>query len=72
MHFIENDLMNLVPASNHITLDLKFHIVSYFGRIHDLQWRDLTEEELQCKAKYCHDLITVLDQVTRGDSQKKG
>lgn len=33
---------------------------------------DLTDEELQFKAKYCKDLIYILDQVNPGDCQKKG
>ncbi|KAJ6633770.1 SET domain-containing protein SmydA-8, isoform A [Pseudolycoriella hygida] len=72
LSFIESELIHLVPLTNYVTLDLKFQIVSYFGRIDDLPWKDLTNEELDFKAKYCNDLILVLDRLTGGDSQKKG
>ncbi|XP_037044408.1 SET domain-containing protein SmydA-8-like [Bradysia coprophila] len=71
VQFIENELIHLVPVRNYITLDMKFHVVSFFGRIDDLRWQDLTDEQLHYKAKYCNDLISTLDQLTCGDSQKK-
>lgn len=70
---------------------MKFHVVSYFGRVDNMRWRgfyflnnkvdieiefslnsDLTDKQLEFKSKCCMDLLRMLDQVTCGDSQKKG
>lgn len=39
LKFTEAVLSKLVPATNYILLDVKYHIISYFGRISDLKWK---------------------------------
>lgn len=79
-------------------MDVKFRIISYYGRSNDLQWKgtnniqiyfiqnlliytyyiflnimlDLSDIELDIKANYCNDLLSVLDILNSGDSTKKG
>lgn len=70
--FLEKDLSIIVPQSNYLIMDVKFRIISYYGRSNDLQWKDLSDIELDIKANYCNDLLSVLDILNSGDSTKKG
>ncbi|XP_044595741.1 SET domain-containing protein SmydA-8-like [Cotesia glomerata] len=72
LEFIEGELKILVPPVNHLLLDMKFHAVSFFGRTEELEWKNLSDKELELKAQYCNDLIKILDQLGCGDCQKKG
>lgn len=38
LKFTEAVLPKLVPATNYILLDVKYRIISYFGRVPDLKW----------------------------------
>ncbi|XP_011167732.2 SET domain-containing protein SmydA-8 [Solenopsis invicta] len=70
--FTEAILPKLVPAINYIMLDIKYCIISYFGRVPDLKWEDLTDVELRIKRTYCDDILSALDALGSGDSIKKG
>ncbi|XP_014295676.1 SET domain-containing protein SmydA-8 [Microplitis demolitor] len=72
LKFIEGELKILVPPENHILLDMKFHVVSFFGRTEELEWKNLSDRELELKAQYCNELIEILDKLGCGDCQKKG
>nr|XP_012227831.1 PREDICTED: protein msta, isoform B-like [Linepithema humile] len=72
LKFVETVLSKLVPAANHVMMDVKYRIISYFGRIPDLKWKDLTNVELRIKKTYCNDILSVLDTLNSGDSIKKG
>lgn len=39
LKFIEDTLSKLIPASNYIMIDVKYRIISYFGRVPDLKWK---------------------------------
>lgn len=39
LKFTEAILSKLVPATNYILLDVKYRIISYFGRMPDLKWK---------------------------------
>ncbi|XP_011703599.1 PREDICTED: protein msta, isoform B isoform X2 [Wasmannia auropunctata] len=71
LRFIETVLSRLVPATNYITLDVKYRIISYFGRDPDLKWEDLTDAELRIKKLYCDNILSALDILGSGDSIKK-
>ncbi|CAK9798330.1 SET domain-containing protein SmydA-8, isoform B [Anthophora plagiata] len=70
--FMEKELSIVVPWSNHFIMDVKFRIVSYYGRSEGLTWEALTDAELDIKAKYCNDLLSVLDTLNCGDCKKRG
>ncbi|CAK9831478.1 SET domain-containing protein SmydA-8, isoform B [Anthophora retusa] len=70
--FMEKELSIVVPWSNHFIMDVKFRIVSFYGRSEGLTWEDLTDAELNTKAKYCNDLLSVLDTLNCGDCKKRG
>ncbi|KAG5329218.1 MSTAB protein, partial [Acromyrmex charruanus] len=72
LRFTEAILSRLVPATNYIMMDMKYRIISYFGRVPDLKWEDLTDTELRIKKMYCDDILSVLDTLGSGDSIKKG
>ncbi|KAL6263575.1 hypothetical protein P5V15_006364 [Pogonomyrmex californicus] len=72
LRFIESVLSKLVPTTNYILLDVKYRIISYFGRVPDLKWKDLTDTELRIKKGYCNDILSALDALGSGDSIKKG
>ncbi|XP_034951978.1 SET domain-containing protein SmydA-8-like [Chelonus insularis] len=72
LKFIEGELKTLVPDTNYFMLDMKFRIISFFGRIEGLEWKNLSDKELEFKEKYCTDLIQTLDTLGCGDCQKKG
>lgn len=38
LRFIEVVLSRLIPATNYVMLDVKYRIISYFGRVPDLKW----------------------------------
>lgn len=38
LKFTEAVLSKLIPATNYILLDIKYRIISFFGRIPDLKW----------------------------------
>lgn len=38
LKFIEMALSILIPATNYIMVDMKYRIISYFGRASDLKW----------------------------------
>ncbi|XP_014470813.1 PREDICTED: protein msta, isoform B-like [Dinoponera quadriceps] len=70
--FVEMTLPKLIPTSNYIMMDAKYRVISYFGRIPDLTWDDLTDEELRIKKAFCYDVLSSLDVLNSGDSIKKG
>ncbi|XP_023290628.1 protein msta [Orussus abietinus] len=70
--FLQKELPVLVPSSNYIAMDLKFRIVSYFGRVEGFSWKELSKMELKFKLNYCKDLLTLLDTLGCGDCKKKG
>ncbi|XP_071635897.1 SET domain-containing protein SmydA-8 isoform X1 [Temnothorax longispinosus] len=72
LRFTETVLSKLVPATNYILLDVKYRIISYFGRVPDLKWEDLTDAELRTKQVYCDEILSALDALGSGDSIKKG
>ncbi|EGI57673.1 Protein msta, isoform A [Acromyrmex echinatior] len=72
LRFTEAILSRLVPATNYIMMDMKYRIISYFGRVPDLKWENLTDTELRIKKMYCDDILSVLDTLGSGDSIKKG
>lgn len=38
LKFIKTVLSKLIPRTNYIMMDIKYHIISYFGRVPDLKW----------------------------------
>ncbi|XP_033228755.1 SET domain-containing protein SmydA-8-like isoform X2 [Belonocnema kinseyi] len=70
--FIETELRVLVPATNCTMLDMKFRVISLFGRIEGLSWKDLTDRELNIKGNYCNELLNTLDLLGCGACKKKG
>ncbi|XP_015607741.1 protein msta-like [Cephus cinctus] len=72
LRFLLKELPVLVPKMNYVVIDLKFTIVSYFGRTDNISWKDLTDQELEIKREYCKDLIHTLDILGCGDCKKKG
>lgn len=39
LKFVETVLSKLVPVTNYILIDVKYSIISYFGRTPDLKWK---------------------------------
>ncbi|KAM0736515.1 SET domain-containing protein SmydA-8, isoform A [Formica fusca] len=72
LKFIEAVLSKLIPTTNYIMIDVKYRIISYFGRVPDLKWEDLTDADLSIKKMYCNDVLSILDALGSGDSIKKG
>ncbi|XP_072742960.1 SET domain-containing protein SmydA-8 isoform X2 [Anoplolepis gracilipes] len=72
LKFIETVLSELVPMTNYIMISVKYRIISYFGRVPELKWEDLTDAELRIKKMYCNDILSILDTLGSGDSIKKG
>ncbi|KOC67641.1 Protein msta, isoform A [Habropoda laboriosa] len=70
--FMQKELSVVVPWSNYFIIDVKFRIVSCYGRSDGLAWEDLTDTELDIKAKYCNDLLSVIDALNCGDCKKRG
>ncbi|XP_012543033.1 SET domain-containing protein SmydA-8 [Monomorium pharaonis] len=70
--FTEVILSKLIPASNYIMLDVKYRIISYFGRIPNFKWENLTDKELRIKKVYCKDILFALGALDSGDSIIKG
>lgn len=42
LKFVETVLLKLIPVTNYIMMDVKYRIISYFGRIPDLKWEGKT------------------------------
>jgi len=38
LRFIEAVLSKLIPVTNYLMLDIKYRIISYFGKVPDLKW----------------------------------
>ncbi|XP_029663587.1 SET domain-containing protein SmydA-8-like isoform X2 [Formica exsecta] len=72
LKFIEAVLSKLIPTTNYIMIDVKYRIISYFGRVPNLKWEDLTDADLSIKKMYCNDVLSILDALGSGDSIKKG
>nr|XP_033325103.1 SET domain-containing protein SmydA-8-like isoform X1 [Megalopta genalis] len=70
--FMQRELKLVIPLTNYLIMDIKFRIISYYGRAEGVQWGDLTDAELDTKARYCKDLLATLDILNGGDSKKKG
>ncbi|XP_033364013.1 SET domain-containing protein SmydA-8-like [Bombus vosnesenskii] len=70
--FLQKELSLLTPWSNYCIVDMKFRIVSYYGRSDGAKWEDLSDTELNLKAKFCNDLLSVLDDLNCGDCRKRG
>lgn len=71
-NFMQRELTQLVPQTNHLLIDVKFRIISYYGRSDGMAWEDLTDIELNVKINYCNELLSILDTLGCGDCQKKG
>ncbi|XP_012134800.1 SET domain-containing protein SmydA-8 isoform X2 [Megachile rotundata] len=69
--FMQKELFRIVPLSNYLIIDMKFRIISYYGRTEGLEWADLTDVELDTKSEYCNDLLSILDVLNCGDCKKK-
>lgn len=96
---MQKELSLLTPWSNYCIVDMKFRIVSYYGRSDGAKWEgadniqiyfvknillcilydifsnimlDLSDTELNLKAKFCNDLLSVLDDLNCGDCRKRG
>ncbi|OAD59833.1 Protein msta, isoform A [Eufriesea mexicana] len=72
LRFMQKELSVLVPWCNYLIIDVKFRIISYFGRSDGLEWKDLSDNELDMKANYCNDLLSMLDVLNCGDCKKRG
>ncbi|XP_076237479.1 SET domain-containing protein SmydA-8 [Calliopsis andreniformis] len=72
LRFMQTQLSELIPEYNYLFIDMKFRIISYFGRIKGLEWTDLTDDELDIKWQYCNDLLFTLDTLNCGDCKKRG
>ncbi|XP_063972320.1 SET domain-containing protein SmydA-8-like [Diachasmimorpha longicaudata] len=72
LNFVRGELKILVPEMNSSMLQMKYRVISYFGRTEELQFKDLTDEELQVKSKYCQELLDMIDKLQLGDCQLKG
>ncbi|XP_043249535.1 SET domain-containing protein SmydA-8-like [Colletes gigas] len=72
LKFMQTELSTVVPKNNYLMMDLKFRIISYYGRTENLEWADLTDDELDIKWKYCNDLLSVLDHLNCGNCKKRG
>ncbi|XP_033325104.2 uncharacterized protein LOC117219781 isoform X2 [Megalopta genalis] len=70
--FMQRELKLVIPLTNYLIMDIKFRIISYYGRAEGVQWGDLTDAELDTKARYCKDLLATLDILNGGNSKKKG
>ncbi|KZC05302.1 PREDICTED: protein msta, isoform B-like [Dufourea novaeangliae] len=70
--FMQKELSIIMPANNYLIMDIKFRIISYYGRAEGVQWPDLTIAELDTKVKYCNDLLSILNTLNCGDCKKKG
>ncbi|KOX72882.1 Protein msta, isoform B [Melipona quadrifasciata] len=70
--FLQKELSLLVPWSNYLIVDLKFRIISYYGRNDGAKWRELTDTELDLKIKFCNELLCLLDTLNCGDCRKRG
>ncbi|XP_017886701.1 SET domain-containing protein SmydA-8-like isoform X2 [Ceratina calcarata] len=70
--FMRRELRHLVPRTNYLLVDVKFRIISYYGKNDGITWQDLTDGELNVKANYCNDLLSILDTLGCGDCQKRG
>ncbi|XP_076687104.1 SET domain-containing protein SmydA-8 isoform X2 [Andrena cerasifolii] len=70
--FMQKEISAVVPHSNYLIMDMKFRIISYFGRTEGLEWADLTDAELDTKWKFCNDLLSVLNILNCGDCKKRG
>ncbi|XP_076223669.1 SET domain-containing protein SmydA-8 isoform X2 [Nomia melanderi] len=71
-NFMQRELSLVIPATNYLVMDIKFRIISYYGRAEGVEWADLSVAELDTKAKYCKDLLSVLKTLNCGDCKKKG
>lgn len=96
---MQKELSILVPWCNYLIMDVKFRIISYYGRNDGLEWKgvgsiqmyfirisliytlynifpnimlDLSDNELDIKANYCNDLLSMLDVLNCGDCKKRG
>ncbi|XP_076754703.1 SET domain-containing protein SmydA-8 [Xylocopa sonorina] len=70
--FMQKQLSVLFPCSNYLVIDVKFRIISYYGRSDGCTWEDLTDAELDVKVSYCNDLLSILDSLNCGDCKKRG
>ncbi|XP_043517303.1 SET domain-containing protein SmydA-8-like isoform X2 [Frieseomelitta varia] len=70
--FLQKEFSLLVPWSNYLIVDLKFRIISYYGRNDGEKWEDLTDTELDLKIKFCNELLCLLDTLNCGDCRKRG
>ncbi|XP_076642328.1 SET domain-containing protein SmydA-8 [Halictus rubicundus] len=71
-NFMQKELKLVLPNTNYLVMDIKFRIISYYGRAEGVQWADLTDAELDVKAKCCKDLLSILNTMNCGDCKKKG
>ncbi|XP_014600926.1 PREDICTED: protein msta, isoform B-like [Polistes canadensis] len=72
LKFLQRELSILVPPSNYLIAEIKYTIISYFGKIEDLLWADLSDDELAIKASFCTDLLSILNILGSGQCRRRG
>ncbi|KAI4502960.1 hypothetical protein M0802_002004 [Mischocyttarus mexicanus] len=72
LKFLKKELTILVPPSNYLMADIKYSIISYFGKTEDLLWADLSDAELAIKSSFCVDLLSILNTLGSGQCRKRG
>ncbi|KAF7388166.1 hypothetical protein HZH66_010933 [Vespula vulgaris] len=72
LKFLQKELSILIPPSNYLMADIKYSIISYFGKTEDLLWEDLTDAELAIKSSFCTDLLSILNILGCGQCRKRG
>ncbi|KAK2581203.1 hypothetical protein KPH14_008002 [Odynerus spinipes] len=72
LKFLQRELSILVPPSNYLMAATKFRIISYFGKLEELSWADLSDDELAIKSSFCTDLLSILSSLGCGQCRKRG
>ncbi|XP_011506121.1 PREDICTED: protein msta, isoform A [Ceratosolen solmsi marchali] len=72
LRFIQRELSVLIPATNYVTMEMLFRVVSLFGRVNGFTWQELSDEDLNIKIQFCNTLIECLEKLNCGDYTKKG
>nr|XP_031850119.1 SET domain-containing protein SmydA-8-like isoform X2 [Nomia melanderi] len=47
-NFMQRELSLVIPATNYLVMDIKFRIISYYGRAEGVEWAGLILYELYC------------------------
>ncbi|KAJ8935853.1 hypothetical protein NQ318_016872 [Aromia moschata] len=72
LKFLNGKLLNLVPETNQIVVEIKSKALWTLGHSEGFTWKELPTELLYVKKKFCEDIVSLLEKLRTGMCKMRG